>query len=58
MTPTVKKKSPGGLVLNTEKGTMKLNKYTIIANKMINGEEILANLWNMKDAIQANRGTG
>jgi hypothetical protein len=36
---------------------MKLNKYTIIANKMINEEEILANVWNMKDAIQANRGT-
>ena len=55
MTSTVKKNFPCGLVLNTEKMTVKLNKHVIIGDKAINGEEVFANIWNMKNIFQAKR---
>jgi hypothetical protein len=52
MTSTVKQNSPCGLVLNTEKMTVKLNKDIIVTNKTIDGKEMLADVRDMKDIIQ------
>jgi hypothetical protein len=54
-TPTEKQNSPGGLVLDIEKITMKLNKDIIIPDKTINKQEILTNMRNMKDIVQTER---
>ena len=51
MTSTVQKNLPGGLVLNTEKMTMKLNKHVIVTNEAINRKKVLANVWNMKNIV-------
>ena len=58
MTPTVEQNFPRGLVLNTEKMTVKFNKHVIITNKAINREKVLANVWNMKEVVQEQFGTG
>jgi hypothetical protein len=52
LTSTKKQHSLGCLVLYTEEVTMKLNKHIIVTDKMINGKEILMNMWNMKNIVQ------
>ena len=51
LTSTVKQNSPRGLVLNTEKMTVKLNKHIIIGDKVMNRKKMFADVWNMKDVF-------
>ena len=54
-TSTVEQDVLRDLVLNTEKMTIKFDKYIIIRDKAINGKELLANVWDMKDIVQFKR---
>jgi hypothetical protein len=48
----VKKCSPRGLVLDTEKVTMKFNKDIVIMNKAINRKEVFANMRDVENIFQ------
>jgi hypothetical protein len=58
LTSTVKQNSPRGLVLNTEKMTVKFNKDVIIPTKAIDRQKVCAKAQNMKNVFQVNRRTG
>jgi hypothetical protein len=45
----VQKGSPRGLVLNTEKGTVKFNKHIVIRNKPINRKKVLVYVWDIEN---------
>ena len=55
LTSIVKDDASGCFVLNKEKMTVKFNKDVIITEKTINGEKMLADVWNMKDVTQLKR---
>ena len=52
---TLKNNFLRGLVLNTEKFTMKFNEDIIITNDPMNGKQIFANVRNMENIVKIER---